>query len=61
MATVRVLDKVLETANLSEGSLSYNITNKEHIKNVIDAYLVKWGFDRKYSVVPSIDNATDVW
>ena len=60
IATVQLLEKVLEAANLNEGDLQYSQTNKEHIKTVIDSYLTKWGLDLKYSVKPII-TSKNVW
>lgn len=58
MATVRLLKVVLGTANMSEGGLSYSITNKEYIEHTIDSLLVKWGMAQEFNTIKSKPTVT---
>jgi hypothetical protein len=57
MATVRIYKQVLGAPGISEGNLNYQITNKEHIKSVIDSLLVKWGKAPEFGTRATVSGA----
>ena len=48
LATIDILERVLETANISDGNLNYTITNKEYIEKRIDSIRLSYGMGYKY-------------
>jgi hypothetical protein len=48
MATIRIYRLLLGGANMSEGGLSYSLSEKEHIKSCIDMLLTRWGLATEF-------------
>ena len=60
LATVRIYRQILGNANLNEGDVGYSLTNKEHIKTVIDALLIKHNLRPEFGSLPTV-NSHPLW